>query len=174
MAMQLLGKGADAGSVGLPQKRPLATTNAPVKDPEQDAFDKLLDDAKKAKADTLLNFCSFCNLLPFYLQDHWKSLGHMSLNITDHLLVNCDKEENAIKAKLRRLCEEKKDGSLKVPQWLHDEWKTGKDHLRMARQFRSCNFDKVTTGVSQSLAKHLNLFQKDGARIAHCSDIPSL
>ena len=53
-------------------------------------------------------------------------------------------EANALKAKLRRLCEPKKNGRLQVPQWLHDEWKKG-DHLRLAREFESCNFDKDTT-----------------------------
>ena len=78
MAMQLLGKGVDAGgSLGLPKKRPLEVEpkNAPEKvsekvpgkvtetvsqmKPEQDEIDTLLEDAKKAKADTLLNLHSF-------------------------------------------------------------------------------------------------------------------
>lgn len=75
MAMQLLGKGSDAGSAGLPQKRPLEPTNAPVKDPEQDEFDKLVDDAKKAKNDTLLNCCFFfvicCPFISRTIGNHW-------------------------------------------------------------------------------------------------------
>ena len=51
------------------------------------------------------------------------------------------KEENALKAKLRRLCEPKKKGQLQVPQWLHDQWKNG-DHMTMAKQLAQCNFDK--------------------------------
>ena len=58
------------------------------------------------------------------------------------LVATTDKEDNALKAKLRRLCEAKKDGSLNVPQWLHDQWRNG-DHLAMAREFQSCNFDKA-------------------------------
>ncbi|CAL1149811.1 unnamed protein product [Cladocopium goreaui] len=50
-------------------------------------------------------------------------------------------EENALKAKLRRLCEPKKNGQLQVPQWLHDQWKNG-DHMAMAKQLAQCNFDK--------------------------------
>ena len=53
-----------------------------------------------------------------------------------------NKEDNALKAKLRRLCELKLDGSCKVPEWLHMEWKNG-DHLQLAKQFQSCGFDKV-------------------------------
>ena len=53
------------------------------------------------------------------------------------------KEENALKAKLRRLCEVKKGGRLQVPDWLHNEWKNG-DHMKLARQFEACNFSKET------------------------------
>lgn len=42
------------------------------------------------------------------------------------------KRRNALKAKLRRQCEEKKNGRLLVPRWLHDQWKTGdKDELAL-------------------------------------------
>ena len=51
------------------------------------------------------------------------------------------KEENALKAKLRRLCGARKNGTLQVPDWLHEQWKNG-DHLQMAMQLRDCNFDK--------------------------------
>ena len=51
------------------------------------------------------------------------------------------KEENALKAKLRRLCEIKKNGQLQVPKWLHEQWKNG-DHMAMAKQFQECNFEK--------------------------------
>jgi hypothetical protein len=59
-----------------------------------------------------------------------------------HSLLNCPhEEENALKAKLRRLCESK-NGKLNVPEWLHEQWKTG-DHLSMARELESCNFNKA-------------------------------
>ena len=41
------------------------------------------------------------------------------------------KHENAIKAKLRRLCDVKKSGKLQVPEWLHTAWKNG-NHLSPA------------------------------------------
>ena len=62
-------------------------------------------------------------------------------------------EENALKAKLRRLCEKKSGGRLQVPQWLHDEWLNG-DHLTMARQYQSCNFDKDTIPSCHELPQH--------------------
>ena len=52
------------------------------------------------------------------------------------------REKNQVKAKLRRLCEEKSNGRLKVPQWLHDEWKNSDDRLAMARKFEACGYDK--------------------------------
>lgn len=52
------------------------------------------------------------------------------------------KDENAIKAKLRRFCEQKADGTTKCPQWLHEQWKNG-DHLNLALQFQSLGFDRV-------------------------------
>ncbi|CAL1131538.1 unnamed protein product [Cladocopium goreaui] len=51
------------------------------------------------------------------------------------------KTKNAIKAKLRRLCEKKANGRLNVPEWLHNQWKNG-DHLAMALKFQEANFDK--------------------------------
>lgn len=42
-----------------------------------------------------------------------------------------DKCKNALKAKLRRMCERKSEGRLSVPEWLHEQWKT-RDHLEMA------------------------------------------
>ena len=59
-------------------------------------------------------------------------------------LTSTSQDEQAIKAKLRRLCELKKGGKLQVPQWLHDEWKAG-DHLAMARELEACGFDKAST-----------------------------
>ena len=49
-----------------------------------------------------------------------------------------------MKAKLRRLCEEKMNGRLKVPQWLHDQWKSGGDRLEMAMNFAACGYDEDT------------------------------
>ena len=62
------------------------------------------------------------------------------------------KEENALKAKLRRLCEMKKDGRCNVPQWLHDEWKNG-DHAELARQYAKCGFDKANSSNQLVSAK---------------------
>lgn len=57
--------------------------------------------------------------------------------------VPANKGQHALKARLRRLCEPKKGGRLQVPQWLHDMWKPG-DHLKLAQEFQSCNFNKET------------------------------
>ena len=65
------------------------------------------------------------------------------------------KEDNALKAKLRRLCEPKKNGKLQIPAWLHEEWKTG-DHLTLARQYQACNFDKAIHGLNIRFAKQLH------------------
>ena len=90
-------------------------------------------------------------------ESHWSSIIPMQFYFAFNLLVTHVKrcvlvkrvglhpcqEENAKKAKLRRLCQRKADGSLKVPEWLHDAWKNG-DHLEMANQLHACNYDKVT------------------------------
>ena len=77
----------------------------------------------------------------------------MSFVVLRHLFVKfqmgcsdmlCPTKDNAaLKARLRRLCEAKKGGRLQVPQWLHDMWKSG-DHLKLAQEFQSCNFNKET------------------------------
>ena len=46
-----------------------------------------------------------------------------------------------MKARLRRLCEEKAGGKLQVPEWLHQQWKT-RDHMEMALEYEKCGFDK--------------------------------
>ena len=51
------------------------------------------------------------------------------------------KEQKALKARLRRLCEEKAGGKLKVPAWLHEQWKT-RNHLEMALEYQQCGFDQ--------------------------------
>ena len=53
------------------------------------------------------------------------------------------KAANALKAKLRRLCEMKKSGKINVPTWLHDLWKRG-DHMQMALEFEKTGFCKDT------------------------------
>ena len=66
------------------------------------------------------------------------------LSFKSSLAPSCtDKDDNALKAKLRRLCEKKANGKLQVPQWLHDEWKPG-NPLQMAKQYEACGFDKDT------------------------------
>ena len=81
--------------------------------------------------------------LPACIAPSSTTLGCL-LHVPELLHVCESKEDNALKAKLRRLCEEKKGGKLNVPQWLHDEWKNG-DHLLLARQFQACNFDKAAS-----------------------------
>ena len=74
-------------------------------------------------------------MLKFKREISYRSMVHFLSNLEN-------KEDNALKAKLRRLCEAKKGGKLQVPQWLHDEWRNG-DHLQLARQYQACNFDKA-------------------------------
>lgn len=54
-------------------------------------------------------------------------------------------EKNRMRAKLRRLCEDKaKNGGppkLQVPEWLHEEWKR-RDHLEMAMELASVGYNK--------------------------------
>ena len=71
------------------------------------------------------------------------------------------KEKNAAKAKLRRLCEDKaKHGEApkyQVPEWLHNEWKR-RDHLEMALEYRDCGFDKdCITSLKVSNVKNMVL-----------------
>lgn len=56
-------------------------------------------------------------------------------------LLQADNELKAAKARLRRLCEVKSGGKLKVPEWLHDAWKSG-DKTAMASAYKSAGFDK--------------------------------
>ena len=89
-------------------------------------------------------------------------------NLATLYLNDPAKEENALKAKLRRMCEKKKGGKLQVPEWLHEEWLNG-DHLTMARQLESCGFDKETlTNVAKNL--HISMIsscQFVGAQLIH-------
>ena len=50
----------------------------------------------------------------------------------------------AKKAKLRRLCEVKKNGRLNVPAFLHKLWKEG-DKGELAEDLAKCNWDKDCT-----------------------------
>ena len=51
--------------------------------------------------------------------------------------------KNALKAKLRRLCELKKGKKLQVPEWLHKKWvEENGNHLEMALAYKKANFDK--------------------------------
>ena len=53
------------------------------------------------------------------------------------------KVKNALKAKLRRLCELKKGKKLQVPEWLHKKWLEEKgNHREMALAYKNANFDK--------------------------------
>ena len=51
------------------------------------------------------------------------------------------KKRNMLKARLRRLCELKKNGKLGVPQWVHDLWRSG-DKDDLADQLEKSGFDK--------------------------------
>jgi len=51
------------------------------------------------------------------------------------------KSRAARNAKLRRLCQRRKNGSLAVPQWLHDLWKTG-NHTALALQYEEAGYNK--------------------------------
>lgn len=56
-------------------------------------------------------------------------------------LTKDTKTKNSLKARLRRLCEKKKGERLQVPEWLHEQWRSG-DHLKMALQYQNCNWNK--------------------------------
>ena len=157
VAMQLLGSGVgsmnqDLGGNTRSGKRPHdqqgdASEHCEGEGPGDDeSLDDLLNQAKRAKMETLLHFLVAINpsvKIYWHILFQWSGLAFPIPYKT--LLVPVamsDKEDNALKAKLRRLCEVKSDGKMRVPQWLHDQWRNG-DHLAMARQFESCNFDKA-------------------------------
>ncbi|CAJ1430127.1 unnamed protein product [Effrenium voratum] len=54
---------------------------------------------------------------------------------------DAEKEMRAAKARLRRLCETKSNGKLKVPAWLHEAWKSG-DKGAMAEAYKQTGYDK--------------------------------
>ena len=69
--------------------------------------------------------------------------GVCGLAVRQGLLRGFDcQEEAALKQKLRRVMQPRKDGSYLVPEWLVEEWKKG-DHLRMAREYEAMGFNKA-------------------------------
>ena len=68
----------------------------------------------------------------------------------DNCRAKESKQKAALKARLRRLCEEKKGGKCNVPDWLHQMWKNG-DHLQMALDFQAAGFDKEPKFMKISL-----------------------
>lgn len=70
----------------------------------------------------------------FYIIFFFKSMGCETKDV---------KAKNALKAKLRRVCELKMNGQPNVPQWLHDQWKNSKgSHLQMALELQKVGFNK--------------------------------
>lgn len=68
-----------------------------------------------------------------------------------HQTTKDKKSRNALKAKLRRLCEMKKNDKLQVPSWLHKQWKESHNHLKMAMDYQKVGFDKDFFFFSPSL-----------------------
>ncbi|CAE7519997.1 unnamed protein product [Symbiodinium sp. CCMP2592] len=62
------------------------------------------------------------------------------------------KTRAARNAKLRRLCQRRKNGSLAVPTWLHELWKTG-NHSALSLQYEEAGYnkDKFVTSVQNSI-----------------------
>jgi hypothetical protein len=69
-------------------------------------------------------------------------------------LTKDKKTRNALKAKLRRLCERKKNSKLQVPEWLHEQWKAG-NHMSMALNLQKVNFNKDYTPPHFQTKHHL-------------------
>ena len=95
---------------------------------------------------TYIMFLMIQDFMEFHVQKTKDICGKNACqlpNLGGHNHGQFAKEENALKAKLRRLCEMKSGGRLQVPEWLHNEWKNG-DHMKLARQFEACNFSKET------------------------------
>ena len=53
----------------------------------------------------------------------------------------------AAKARLRR--QPKSAGKLKVPEWMHEAWKTG-DKTALAQTYKNVGFDKAWFGAEKS------------------------
>ena len=79
--------------------------------------------------------------------------------VFEYRLSKDQKTKAALKARLRRLCELKKNGKLNVPEWLHKKWKedSGK-HLDMAMEFQKANFNKDRVNVHSKLQWIFHLF----------------
>lgn len=83
------------------------------------------------------------------------SLAEVSCSTVGSLTSKDMKQQNALRAKLRRLCEMKKGDKCHVPEWLHQKWKNEKgNHLEMALQLEKVNFDK------DSIVSHINILNK--------------
>ena len=59
------------------------------------------------------------------------------------------KTRAARNAKLRRLCQRRKNGTLAVPPWLHELWKTG-NHSALSLQYEDAGYDKDRLIVARS------------------------
>ena len=51
--------------------------------------------------------------------------------------------------RLRRLCELKSGGKLKVPEWMDEAWKTG-DKTALAQTYKNVGFEKDWFGLKKS------------------------
>lgn len=67
----------------------------------------------------------------------------------------------------------KEGGKLQVPQWLHDQWRTG-DHGVMAREFQSCGFDKAHVSLILQSKHHPLIEQRLPIPSSHCFPEPHL
>lgn len=70
----------------------------------------------------------------------WSQLNPNFLSQADELAER-QKKRNKNKARLRRLCEMKKNGKCGVPAWVHAMWKSG-SHDELAEALESAGFDK--------------------------------
>ncbi|CAE7353630.1 unnamed protein product, partial [Symbiodinium sp. CCMP2456] len=54
-----------------------------------------------------------------------------------------EKADDALRKRLQRLCERKKNGSLNVPKEVHELWmKGGEDRAELRRRLKDANLDK--------------------------------
>lgn len=66
------------------------------------------------------------------------------IHVERHIQYQTSKDKkarNALKAKLRRLCQKKKGDKLQVPEWAHEMWKNG-NHLKLALEYQKAGFCK--------------------------------
>ncbi|CAE7445453.1 unnamed protein product [Symbiodinium sp. CCMP2592] len=72
------------------------------------------------------------------LQEQLKSAAEMQGQAQDD-----EKADDALRKRLQRLCERKKNGSLNVPKEIHDLWmKGGEDRAELRRRLKDANLDK--------------------------------